>query len=123
MDKKAQIVVDAQAFGDGHEAKHVEDVIERVEKRFRKLGATRSVFADVVVTADSEELVAANEVTVVDTTSAGDSFNAGYLAARLNGQPAVDAAKAGHRLASVVIQHRGAIIPVTAMPADTRLAR
>ncbi len=50
-------------------------------------------------------------VTPVDTTAAGDSFNAGYLAARLrNGSPA-DAAHLGHRLAAAVIQHRGAIVP------------
>lgn len=65
---------------------------------------------------DTREMVAANEVAVVDTTSAGDSFNAGYLAARLKGRGVSDAARAGHRLASVVIQHRGAIIPVEHMP-------
>ena len=69
-----------------------------------------------VVGDSGEELVAANKVSVVDTTSAGDSFNAGYLAARLKGLSVVDAARNGHRLASVVIQHRGAIIPLDAMP-------
>lgn len=70
-----------------------------------------------LVVADRElESVSANKVTVVDTTSAGDSFNAGYLAARLQGQSASDAARAGHRLASVVIQHKGAIIPLEKMP-------
>ena len=71
-----------------------------------------------VMTAHERESVAANKVAVVDTTSAGDSFNAGYLAARLRGQSASEAAKVGHRLASVVIRHRGAIIPVTAMPSE-----
>ena len=55
--------------------------------------------------------------TVVDTTSAGDAFNAGYLAARLAGQPAEQAAQTGHALAGVVIGHKGAIIPRAAMPA------
>jgi 2-dehydro-3-deoxygluconokinase len=53
-------------------------------------------------------------VTPVDTTAAGDSFNGGYLAARLRGHAATDAALAGHRLAAVVIQQRGAIVPKTA---------
>jgi 2-dehydro-3-deoxygluconokinase len=52
---------------------------------------------------------------VVDTTAAGDSFSAGYLAARLSGASPEAAARAGHHLAAIVIQHRGAIIPRNAM--------
>lgn len=48
---------------------------------------------------------------VVDTTAAGDSFSAAYIAARIAGKLPAQAAAAGHRLASQVIQHRGAIIP------------
>ncbi len=62
------------------------------------------------------EIAPLRVTTVVDTTAAGDSFGAAYIAARLSGKNAVDAASAGHRLASVVIQHRGAIIPQYAMP-------
>jgi 2-dehydro-3-deoxygluconokinase len=47
----------------------------------------------------------------VDTTAAGDAFNAAYLSARLAGRPTVEAAQAGHILAGAVIQHPGAIIP------------
>ncbi|MDA8935607.1 sugar kinase [Porticoccaceae bacterium] len=61
--------------------------------------------------------VPAEIVTVVDSTAAGDSFNAGFMAARFNGQDLTAACRAANRLASVVIQHRGAIIPVDAMPA------
>lgn len=53
---------------------------------------------------------------VVDTTAAGDSFSAGYLAVRLTGGDAEAAAKRGHLTASTVIQYRGAIIPRDAMP-------
>lgn len=53
---------------------------------------------------------------VVDTTAAGDSFSAGYLAVRLTGGSAEEAAKRGHLTASTVIQYRGAIIPRSAMP-------
>ncbi len=52
----------------------------------------------------------------VDTTAAGDSFSAGYIAARRAGAGPAAAAVAGHRLAGVVVGHRGAIIPRAAMP-------
>jgi 2-dehydro-3-deoxygluconokinase len=53
---------------------------------------------------------------IVDTTAAGDSFNAGYLYGRLIGKdPAVSAA-IGNRLAATKIQHPGAIMPRDAMP-------
>jgi 2-dehydro-3-deoxygluconokinase len=55
-------------------------------------------------------------VTAVDTTAAGDAFNAGYLSARFAGRSAEHAARAGHVLAGAVIQHRGAIIPRERMP-------
>jgi 2-dehydro-3-deoxygluconokinase len=71
-----------------------------------------------VVTKPGAELVASRRVEVVDTTAAGDSFNAGYLAARINGASAAESAEGGHNLASVVIQHRGAIIAREAMPAQ-----
>ncbi|HSA82631.1 MAG TPA: sugar kinase [Geminicoccaceae bacterium] len=52
---------------------------------------------------------------VVDSTAAGDSFNAGYLAARLQGAVPEAAARLGTRIAARVIAHRGAIIPAEAM--------
>jgi 2-dehydro-3-deoxygluconokinase len=53
---------------------------------------------------------------VVDTTAAGDSFAAAYVAARLAGSEPIEAARVGHRLAGVVVCHPGAIIPRAAMP-------
>src|SRR2546422_6393089 len=47
------------------------------------------------------EFVPVPEVVVpIDTTAAGDSFNAAYIAARLSGQGPTDAAAAAHRLAA-----------------------
>ena len=62
------------------------------------------------------QVQAAPVQSVMDTTAAGDSFAAAYLEARLRGAAPVDAARAGHHLAGVVVQHPGAIIPRAAMP-------
>jgi 2-dehydro-3-deoxygluconokinase len=48
---------------------------------------------------------------VVDTTSAGDSFNGGFLARYLTGGSVTQACHHGNALAGLVIQHHGAIIP------------
>lgn len=48
---------------------------------------------------------------VVDTTSAGDSFNGGFLSAYLTGKTMIQACQRGNTLAGTVIQHKGAIIP------------
>ncbi|MCC7411468.1 MAG: sugar kinase [Gammaproteobacteria bacterium] len=54
---------------------------------------------------------------VLDTTAAGDAFNAAYLAARLRRADVAAALGAGHALASCVIRRRGAIIDRARTPA------
>jgi 2-dehydro-3-deoxygluconokinase len=75
--------------------------------------------------AGTTQILRAESVTapVVDTTAAGDSFAAAYIAARLAGAEPIDAARAGHRLAGVVVCHPGAIIPREAMPAEATTLR
>lgn len=56
---------------------------------------------------------------VADTTAAGDSFAAAYLAARLGGATPEAAARAGHDLAGIVVGYPGAIIPRAAINRPT----
>lgn len=99
--------------------------VEQVVSRTRDFGVSEIVIkrgADscLVFSADGEThdvpAVKLPKEKVIDTTAAGDSFSAGYLAVRLTGGDAVSAAKRGHLTASTVIQYRGAIIPREAMP-------
>ena len=55
VDEKCQVIVDAQAFGEGHEAKNLQKVVDSVRERFRILeGKKRNdVCRRVVFTADS----------------------------------------------------------------------
>lgn len=54
VDKKHQIIVDAQAFGEGQEHHTLKPVLDAVEERYRRLGLHDAVYASrVVVTADT----------------------------------------------------------------------
>jgi transposase len=53
VDEKHQVIVDAQAFGEGHEAKSLEAVVESVQQSFGTLEKETDVFQEVVLTADS----------------------------------------------------------------------
>lgn len=52
---------------------------------------------------------------VVDATGAGDSFNAGYLAARLENCAHKEALTAAHRIAAICLGHHGALAPRNAL--------
>jgi 2-dehydro-3-deoxygluconokinase len=99
----------------------VDEVIERtrdwgVQEIVIKRGADSCLVSSVPGEHIEVPAITLPKEKVVDTTAAGDSFSAGYLAIRLTGGDAAAAARSGHLTASTVIQYRGAIIPREAMP-------
>ena len=54
---------------------------------------------------------------VIDTTSAGDSFNGGFLSRLVQGATPAEAASHGAAVASTVIRHHGALISPDLLPA------
>lgn len=93
-----------------------------VAQRLREAGVAEVVVklahpaCNVVSEGIGETVVADPVPDVVDTTAAGDSFAAGYLAARQAGRTPAEAARVGHRLAGAVVRAPGAIVPRDAMP-------
>ena len=57
----------------------------------------------------SPKVIASSKIT--DTTAAGDAFAAGFLGASLNAKDYEESVKFAHRLAGMVIQYHGALIP------------
>lgn len=96
---------------------------EETVARYRRSGADEvAVKLDargcLVATRSQCEYVApAQVVTPVDTSGAGDAFNAAYLAARLAGRSGIEAARAGNLLAGEVVRHPGAMLPAERLAA------
>ncbi|MBV1908048.1 MAG: sugar kinase [Kangiellaceae bacterium] len=72
-----------------------------------------------VVTYQSTEKISS----VVDTTSAGDSFNAGFLSQWLQGNKPKQCLKVGNALAGQVIQKKGAIVDFDLESLNHRLSQ
>lgn len=90
---------------------HAEGAAE-VAARWRALGCAETVVklgADGCLLPDGRLIAPPERLRPIDTSGAGDAFNAGYLAARLNGESLHAAATAGHRLAGWTIMRPGAI--------------
>lgn len=94
--------------------------IEATYKRISSGGCSQVIIkdgADGSVYFDSGVLkrVDAQPITVVDTTSAGDSFNAGFISGYLSDATIETCCAKGNQVASIVIQHKGAICPRSAI--------
>ena len=85
---------------------------DAVAEHWRKLGCAETVVklgAEGARLPDGILVPPPKVLLPVDTSGAGDAFNGGYLATRMNGASVADAALAGHRLAGWCVMRRGAI--------------
>ncbi|WP_273725228.1 sugar kinase [Brucella gallinifaecis] len=85
--------------------------------RLASLGVKEIIVKDgtepaLVIADGSNTLVPTVKAKAIDTTGAGDSFNGGYLAARLAGLSPVEAARKAHAVAARVVEIRGALAPM-----------
>jgi 2-dehydro-3-deoxygluconokinase len=94
----------------------IDDPIEQINRLQRigvpeialTLGAGGCLVADGDVRA---RLPAPHVASIVDTSGAGDAFNGAYLATRLRGGSAAEAARSGLALGSRVVTYAGAVVP------------
>ncbi|MBS9721409.1 sugar kinase [Tianweitania sp. BSSL-BM11] len=98
---------------------------EACARRWQQAGAAEVVVKNgggsmVILQDDRLDTRHAEKVSPVDSTGAGDSFNGGYLAARLTGSTPLEAAEAGHAIALKVIGHRGALIAMSDLKGAAR---
>ncbi len=95
-------------FGDGAPQETAARLAARVGEVVVKNGEGAAL---VVSEAGTATVPAVPVAAPVDTTGAGDSFNGGYLAARLAGHAPAEAARRAHQVAAAVVQVRGALAP------------
>lgn len=86
-------------------------------ERLQGLGVKEIVVKDgtepaLIITDGTQDLVPSIKANAIDTTGAGDSFNGGYLAARLKGFEPIEAAKKAHAVAARVVETQGALAPM-----------
>lgn len=105
------------------EAAHFDDAnVAATIERYRSLGAETIVVkngAQGATVAEGEQTVFVPAIPpekLLDTTSAGDSFNAGFLARMMRGASSAESAAHGAAIASVVIGHHGALIDHALLP-------
>jgi 2-dehydro-3-deoxygluconokinase len=96
--------------------------LEETIARYRALGVENLVVKDgekgaTLIFGDERSHVPSAEVrTIVDTTSAGDSFNGAFLARLATGANPQDAARLAADAAAAVIQHHGALVARDKLP-------
>ncbi len=87
------------------------DVIARLCKHGPRVGALKQGHVGPYDLEQSSVHTYGAVETVVDSTAAGDSFNAGFLAGYIVGASVGERLIQAHDLAARVVQHRGAILP------------
>lgn len=87
--------------------KNPEDAARELARLARVVAVKLGEKGAFIASGQEEFHVAAVKTNVVDTTGAGDTFNAGFLSRFLRGSPLADCARAGARAAARSVRHMG----------------
>ncbi len=89
-------------------ARSMEEAARRLAGADRTVVARRGADGATLVTATERQEIPSFPVDVVDTLGAGDAFDAGFIAARLDGRDTVEAIRWGHAVAALSTSRAGA---------------
>ncbi|MEM5826332.1 MAG: carbohydrate kinase [Candidatus Aenigmatarchaeota archaeon] len=102
------------------EERNLETLIENIRKKFELIGIKMGARGSIIIQGNKIVKMPAIKVKVIDTTGAGDAWNAGLLFSLINGYDLITSAKIANICGALCVSKKGAI---TALPKKNEVLR
>ncbi|MFH8107742.1 MAG: carbohydrate kinase [Candidatus Aenigmatarchaeota archaeon] len=102
------------------EERNLETLIENIRKKFELIGIKMGARGSMIIQGNKIVKMPAIRVKVIDTTGAGDAWNAGLLFSLINGYDLITSAKIANICGALCVSKKGAI---TALPKKNEVLR
>ncbi|MEM5813001.1 MAG: PfkB family carbohydrate kinase, partial [Candidatus Aenigmatarchaeota archaeon] len=102
------------------EERNLETLIENIRKKFELIGIKMGARGSMIIQGNKIVKMPAIKVKVIDTTGAGDAWNAGLLFSLINGYDLITSAKIANICGALCVSKKGAI---TALPKKNEVLR
>ncbi|MBU5678851.1 MAG: carbohydrate kinase [Candidatus Aenigmatarchaeota archaeon] len=102
------------------EERNLETLVENIRKKFELIGIKMGARGSMIIQGNKIVKMPAIRVKVIDTTGAGDAWNAGLLFSLINGYDLITSAKIANICGALCVSKKGAI---TALPRKNEVLR